>query len=137
MLQAVPASNKWDVREGGSRRDPISFSVAHAINEVRRGRISVDLLQFLVQLVLQRHVLNLLHRVEVYSVIVGAEFLALKELDGCLVELEHDYFVEEAEALNVSIRALYRLSQARNLLNLALLAAEESAQRVFSILQFS
>ena len=53
--------------------------------------------------------------------VVSTKFFALEELNGSLVKLQNNDFVEEAEAFDIAISALHIFCQARNLLNLALL----------------
>jgi len=69
-------------------------------------------------------------------VIVGGELVTLEELDGRLVELEHDDLVEEAETLDVLLTRLNLVGQLCNLGDLAVFAQEERAQSALSILHF-
>ena len=50
---------------------------------------------------LHRIVLDLLRHVKVHCVIVGREFVPLKELDGRLVQLQHDDLMQQGQTLNV------------------------------------
>lgn len=81
--------------------------------------------QLRVEVVFQREVFNLLHRVKVDSVVVGTELLTLEKVDGRLVELEDHDLVEEVEALDVAVSFRDSLRQQCNLVHFAFLGAEE------------
>ena len=83
----------------------------------------------------ERRVLDLLHRIQVDRVIVSAEFFSLEELNGSLVELQHNDLVEEGEALDLALIALNRVSQLRDLVHFALLGPEERHESLLAILQ--
>ena len=68
---------------------------------------------------LQRGVLNLFHSVQVDRVIIGAKFLSFEEVDSCLIELQNDDLVEQAEALDLSLVFLHGVCQLCNLVHFA------------------
>lgn len=53
--------------------------------------------------------------------VVSREFVALKELDGGLVKLNYDNFVQEAKAFNVVFRLNYLFCELGNLVDFTLL----------------
>ena len=55
---------------------------------------------------LERRIFDLLDGVQVYCVVICAEFFTLEELDGCLIKLQHNNLVKKTEALDVTIGAL-------------------------------
>lgn len=78
----------------------------------------------------------MLHSVQVDGVIVGAELLSLEKVDRCLVQLEDHDLVEEVEALDISLRPRYGLSQLRDFVHFPLFGAEKRAESVFSTFHF-
>ena len=71
-----------------------------------------------------------------HCVVVCGKFLSLKELDGCLVQLENDNLVQEIKTFNISLTARDRVSQLCDFVNLAFLRLEESKECVFALLHF-
>lgn len=83
-------------------------------------------------------VFNLLLNVEVHCVVVRRELVALEELDGRLVELDHDDLVQETEALDVLAcrrDARVKLSDALDLIFLAHEKGLQSIAAIFDRLQ--
>ena len=56
--------------------------------------------------------------------VVSREFVALKELDGGLVKLDNDNFVQETKAFNVVFRLNYLFCELGNLVDFTLLGHE-------------
>ena len=67
--------------------------------------------------------------------IIGSELLTFEEVNGCLVELQHNDLVQEVETLDVAFSLRYALCQLRDLVHLAFLRTEESREGVFAIFQ--
>ena len=55
----------------------------------------------------QRGVLNLLDSVQVDRVIIGAKLLSLKEVNSCLIQLQHDDLVQQTQALDLTLIFLH------------------------------
>lgn len=86
---------------------------------------------------LERRIFDLLDGVQVYCVVICAEFFTLEELDGCLIKLQHNNLVKKTEALDVTIGALDIVCQRCDLVYLAFLRAEKGPERVFAIFELS
>lgn len=80
----------------------------------------------------QRIVFTLLSHVEVNGVVVGGKLVALEKLNRCLVELQHDNFVEQVEALDVFLVRDYTVGQLGDARDLGILAHEEGAEGVLA-----
>ena len=72
--------------------------------------------------------------VHVDSVVVGGVLLPLKELDGCLIELQNDNLVENVQTLDVFVKLRDGVRQLRDLANLPLLTLEEGKESVLALL---
>ena len=113
----------------------VAVLLRHTGVQVRRLHFFVDLSELFVELVFERRILDLLHRIQVDRVIVSAEFFSLEELNGGLVELQDNDLVEEGEALDLTLISLNRVSQLRDLVHFALLGPEERHESLLAILQ--
>lgn len=63
-------------------------------------------------------VFTLLSHIQIHGVIVSRELVAFEKLDCCLVQLEHDYLVQQFKALDVAlvdIDAVRQFSDPRDL----------------------
>lgn len=65
--------------------------------------------------------------------VVSREFVSLEKLNGRLVELKHDDFMQQVETLDVALTGENTIGQACDAGNLGVLAHEKGTERLFSI----
>ena len=62
--------------------------------------------------------------------VVGGELVALKKLNGCLVQLKYDYFMQELKALDIPFSVINTVCQLRDARYLSVFAHKESTKVV-------
>ena len=65
--------------------------------------------------------------------VVGGELVALKKLNGCLVQLKYDYFMQELKALDIPFSVINTVCQLRDARYLSVFAHKESTKVVLPI----
>ena len=65
--------------------------------------------------------------------VVSGELVALKKLNGCLVQLKHDYFVEELKTLNILFGGHDPVRKLGNARYLSVFAHKERTKVVLTI----
>ena len=65
--------------------------------------------------------------------IVGRKLVSFEKLNGCLVQLQHDDFLQKAKALNVLTGCIYTLGKVCNFRDLFFLAHEKGFEWIFTL----
>ena len=65
--------------------------------------------------------------------VVGGELVALEKLNGCLVQLKHDYFMQELKTLNIFFSVRNPVCQLSNARYLSVFAHKEGTKVVLTI----
>ena len=78
-------------------------------------------------------VLALFGHIKVYCMIICRKFVALKKLDGCLIKLQHHYFMQQIQTLYVLLRHHNPIGQLCYTRNFRFSAHKEGSQSLLAI----